>query len=270
VFGPEASGKTTLALHAIAEVHKLGQAAAFIDAEHAFDVNYARALGVNVDELLFAQPDSGEQALDITERLVESGDVQIIVVDSVAALTPKSELEGEMGAPTMGAHARLMSQALRKLVASVSRKGVILYFINQIRSKIGVIFGSPEVTTGGNALKFYASMRLDIRRRAQVKQGEGAIGNQVHIKVVKNKLAPPFKEVELDLIWGRGIDKVGDMIAVAVELAVIVKAGAHYTYDGVKISHGYNALVAELVNDHKLFAELSAKTRALAFTKPTK
>jgi recombination protein RecA len=238
VFGPESSGKTTLTLHAVAEVQKAGGVAAFIDAEHALDVAYAKKLGVNTDELLVSQPDNGEQALEIADTLVRSGAVDIIVVDSVAALVPKAEIEGEMGDSHVGLQARLMSQALRKLTANVHKSNTTLFFINQIRMKIGVMFGSPETTTGGNALKFYASQRLDIRRVGTLKQGETAVGNRVRVKVVKNKLAPPFVECEFDVIFGRGISRSGDVLDLGSELGIIEKSGAWYSCQGERIGQG--------------------------------
>jgi recombination protein RecA len=238
VFGPESSGKTTLALHAIAEVQRAGGVAAFIDAEHALDVTYARKLGVKTDELIVSQPDHGEAALEIADTLVRSGAVDLIVIDSVAALTPKAELEGEMGDQHVGLQARLMSQALRKLTATVHKSNCTLFFINQIRMKIGVMFGSPETTTGGNALKFYASQRLDIRRVGTLKQGDQAIGNRVRVKVVKNKLAPPFVECEFDILFGRGISRSGDVVDLGSELGVIEKSGAWYSCQGERIGQG--------------------------------
>jgi recombination protein RecA len=238
VYGPESSGKTTLALHAIAEVQRAGGVAAFIDAEHALDVTYARKLGVKTDELVVSQPDHGEQALEIADTLVRSGAVDLIVIDSVAALVPKAEIEGEMGDQHVGLQARLMSQALRKLTATVHKSNCTLFFINQIRMKIGVMFGSPETTTGGNALKFYASQRLDIRRVGTLKQGEQAIGNRVRVKVVKNKLAPPFVECEFDVLFGRGISRSGDVVDLGSELGVIEKSGAWYSCQGERIGQG--------------------------------
>jgi recombination protein RecA len=238
IFGPESSGKTTLALHAIAEVQKQGGAAAFIDAEHALDVTYARKLGVNLGELLISQPDTGEQALEIAEQLVRSGGCDLIVVDSVAALVPKAEIEGEMGDAHMGVQARLMSQALRKLTAVVSRNQATVMFINQIRMKIGVVFGNPETTTGGHALKFYASVRLDIRRTGQVKDGETVIGSRTRVKVVKNKVAPPFREAEFDIRYGVGVDRLGEAVDIGVERGYIEKSGAHFAIDGEHIGQG--------------------------------
>ncbi len=238
IYGPESSGKTTLALHVIAEAQKAGGSCAFIDAEHALDPGYARKLGVNVDELLISQPDAGEQALEIADTLVRSGALDVLVVDSVAALVPRAELEGEMGDSHMGLHARLMSQALRKLTASISRSNCMVIFINQIRMKIGVMFGNPETTTGGNALKFYASVRLDIRRIGQIKEKEEVVGNQTRVKVVKNKMAPPFKVVEFDIMYGEGVSKTGELIDLGVKAGVVEKSGAWFSYDGQRIGQG--------------------------------
>ncbi len=238
IFGPEASGKTTLALHVIAEAQKRGGIAVFIDAEHALDVQYAKKLGVKIDELLLAQPDTGEQALEIAEHLIRSGGVDVIVIDSVAALVPKAEIEGEMGDAHMGLQARLMSQALRKLTATISKSNTILIFVNQIRMKIGVMFGNPETTTGGNALKFYSSVRLDVRRIASIKQGQDVIGSRTKVRVVKNKVAPPFREVEFDLIHGEGISREGDVLDLAVEKNIVEKSGTWYTYKGDRIGQG--------------------------------
>jgi recombination protein RecA len=238
IFGPEASGKTTLALHIVSEAQKKGGIAAFIDAEHALDILYASRLGVKVDELLISQPDTGEQALEISEILVRSGGVDVIVIDSVAALVPKAEIEGEMGDAHMGLQARLMSQALRKLTATISKSHTIVVFVNQIRMKIGVMFGNPETTTGGNALKFYSSVRLDIRRMASIKQGQDVIGSRTKVRVVKNKVAPPFKEVEFDLIYGEGISREGDVLDLAVEKNIVEKSGTWYTYEGQRIGQG--------------------------------
>ena len=238
IYGPEASGKTTLALHVVAEAQKKGGIAAFIDAEHALDVHYAKRLGVNTDELLISQPDSGEQALEITEILVRSSAVDVIVIDSVAALVPKAEIEGEMGDAHMGLQARLMSQALRKLTATISKSHTIVVFVNQIRMKIGIMFGNPETTTGGNALKFYASVRLDVRRMAAIKQGQDVIGSRTKVRVVKNKVAPPFREVEFDLIHGEGISREGDVLDVAVEKNIVEKSGTWYAYQGQRIGQG--------------------------------
>ena len=238
IYGPEASGKTTLTLHAIAEVQKQGGVAAFIDAEHALDVTYARKLGVRTDDLLISQPDTGEQALEIADMLVRSGGIDLLVIDSVAALVPRAEIEGEMGDSHMGLQARLMSQALRKLTGTINRSGTLVIFINQIRMKIGVMFGSPETTTGGNALKFYSSVRLDIRRIAAIKDGENVIGNRTRVKVVKNKMAPPFKEVEFDIIYGEGISKEGDLLDLAANMNVIEKSGTWYTYKDERLGQG--------------------------------
>ena len=238
IYGPESSGKTTLTLHVIAEAQKKGGACAFIDAEHALDPAYARKLGVNIDELLISQPDNGEQALEIADTLVRSGAIEVLVVDSVAALVPRAELEGEMGDAQMGAHARLMSQALRKLTATISRSNCMVIFINQLRMKIGVMFGNPETTTGGNALKFYASVRLDIRKIGAIKEREEVVGNQTRVKVVKNKMAPPFKVVEFDIMYGEGISKTGELIDLGVKAGVVEKSGAWFSYDGQRIGQG--------------------------------
>ncbi|MFN7147159.1 MAG: recombinase RecA [Myxococcota bacterium] len=249
IYGPESSGKTTLTLHLIAEAQKKGGVAAFIDAEHALDVNYARALGVNVDELLISQPDTGEQALEIADTLVRSGAVDVVVVDSVAALVPKAELDGEMGDVQPGAQARLMSQALRKLTANIHKSNAAMIFINQVRMKIGVMFGSPETTTGGNALKFYASIRMDIRRIGSLKSGEEAIGNRTRVKVVKNKLAPPFRQVEFDIIYGKGINSEGELIDIGVELGLVRKSGSWFAYGDERIGQGRDKAQQYLV-DH--------------------
>ncbi|MBU6445436.1 MAG: recombinase RecA, partial [Alphaproteobacteria bacterium] len=238
IYGPESSGKTTLALHAVAEAQKKGGVAAYIDAEHALDPVYARKLGVDIDELLISQPDTGEQALEITDTLVRSGGVDIVVVDSVAALTPKAELEGEMGDQLPGLQARLMSQALRKLTGSISKSNTIVIFINQIRMKIGIMFGNPETTTGGNALKFYASVRLDIRRIGAIKDRDEVVGNQTRVKVVKNKVAPPFKQVEFDIMYGQGVSKTGELIDLGVKAGIVEKSGAWFSYDGQRIGQG--------------------------------
>jgi recombination protein RecA len=238
IYGPESSGKTTLALHAVAEAQKKGGIAAFVDAEHALDVGYARKLGVRTDDLLISQPDTGEQALEITETLVRSGAIDVLVIDSVAALVPRAELEGEMGDAHMGVQARLMSQALRKLTGTISKSSTIVIFINQIRMKIGVMFGNPETTTGGNALKFYATQRLDIRRIGAIKDGEQVIGNRTRVKVVKNKVAPPFKEVEFDIMYGVGISKEGDLLDLASNENIVEKSGAWYSFDGERIGQG--------------------------------
>ncbi|MEW5794961.1 MAG: recombinase RecA [Candidatus Zixiibacteriota bacterium] len=268
IFGPEASGKTTLALHMIAETQKLGGQAAFIDAEHALDAQYAHALGVNTEDLLVAQPDSGEQALDITETLVRSGAVDIIVIDSVAALTPRSEIEGEMGDAHMGLHARLMSQALRKLTAITSKSHTAIVFINQIRMKIGVMFGNPETTTGGNALKFYASLRLDIRRIAAIKDGQEVVGNRTRVRVVKNKVAPPFRECEFDIIYGRGVSRSGELLDMAVERNIIEKSGAWFSYEGARLGQGRENARQFIETNQQVFDEILAKVRAVPSAKP--
>ena len=259
IYGPESSGKTTLAIHAIAEAQKAGGIAAFIDAEHAFDRFYAENLGVNIDELIIAQPDSGEQALEITENLIRSGAIDIIVIDSVAALTPKSEIEGEMGDCKMGLHARLMSQALRKLTASISKTGCTCIFINQLREKIGVMFGNPETTTGGNALKFYASVRLDIRRSTQIKDGDNVVGNRTRVKVVKNKIAPPFRKAEFDIMYGLGVSKVGEIVDLGVEYNVVNKSGSWFSYGDTKLGQGRDAVKRLLGDNQELANELEAK-----------
>jgi recombination protein RecA len=241
VYGPESSGKTTLALHVVAEIQKKGGIAAYVDAEHALDPVYARKLGVDIDEMLISQPDTGEQALEITDTLVRSGGVDIVVIDSVAALTPKAELEGEMGDSLPGLQARLMSQALRKLTGSISKSNTIVLFINQIRMKIGVMFGNPETTTGGNALKFYASVRLDIRRIGAIKDRDEVVGNQTRVKVVKNKVAPPFKQVEFDIMYGQGVSKVGELVDLGVKANIVEKSGSWYSYDGSRIGQGREA-----------------------------
>ncbi|AKH37712.1 MULTISPECIES: recombinase RecA [Nitrosomonas] len=264
IYGPESSGKTTLTLQVIAEMQKMGGTAAFIDAEHALDPQYAQKIGVNIQELLISQPDNGEQALEITDMLVRSGSVDIVVVDSVAALTPRAEIEGEMGEPQMGLQARLMSQALRKLTANIKRSNTMVIFINQIRMKIGVIFGNPETTTGGNALKFYASVRLDIRRTGSIKKGEEVIGNETRVKVVKNKVAPPFKEAEFDILYGEGISRESEIIELGVLYKLIEKAGAWYSYNGEKIGQGRDN-VRDYLKEHKEMAkEIEQKIRAVA------
>ena len=258
IYGPESSGKTTLALHAIAEAQKRGGTCAFIDAEHALDPTYARKLGVDVDNLLISQPDAGEQALEIADTLVRSGAVDVLVIDSVAALVPRAELEGEMGDSHMGLHARLMSQALRKITGSVSRSNTMLIFLNQIRMKIGVMFGNPETTTGGNALKFYASIRLEIRRIGQIKDREEVVGNQTRVKVVKNKLAPPFRQVEFDIMYGEGISKVGELIDLGVKANVVEKSGAWFSHDSQRIGQGREN-AKQFLRDHKDVAEIIEK-----------
>jgi len=259
IYGPESSGKTTLAIHAIAEAQKAGGIAAIIDAEHAFDPGYATKLGVDINELLISQPDNGEQALEIADNLIRSGAVDIIVIDSVAALTPKAEIEGEMGDSKMGLQARLMSQALRKLTANINRTKTCVIFINQLREKIGVMFGNPETTTGGNALKFYASVRLDIRRIGQIKDGEEAQGNHTRVKVVKNKVAPPFKKAEFDIMYGEGISKTGEIIDLGVELNVIKKAGSWFSYGETKLGQGRESVKLVLRDNPELAQELEAK-----------
>ncbi|MBE0649054.1 MAG: recombinase RecA [Bacteroidales bacterium] len=259
IYGPESSGKTTLALHAIAEAQKTGGIAAFIDAEHAFDRFYAQKLGVDVENLLVSQPDNGEQALEITENLIRSGAIDIIVIDSVAALTPKSEIEGEMGDSKMGLQARLMSQALRKLTSTISKTATCCIFINQLREKIGVMFGNPETTTGGNALKFYASVRLDIRRQAQIKDGDEAIGNHVKVKVVKNKVAPPFRKAEFDIMFGEGISRTYEIIDLATELNIVKKSGSWFSYGETKLGQGRDAVKKILVDNPELADELEGK-----------
>ena len=261
IYGPESSGKTTLATHVIAEAQKKGGMCAFIDAEHAFDSVYAKKLGVDVDNLLISQPDYGEQALEIADRLILSGALDVVVIDSVAALVPKSELEGEMGDSKMGLHARLMSQALRKLTGTISKTNTICIFINQMREKIGVMFGNPETTTGGNALKFYASVRLDIRRMTQVKDGDEAIGNHVKVKVVKNKVAPPFRAAEFDIIFGEGISKNGEIIDMGTELGVVQKSGSWYSYNNDKLGQGRDAVKQLLVDNPELAKEIESKIR---------
>jgi recombination protein RecA len=259
IYGPESSGKTTLAIHAIAEAQKAGGIAAVIDAEHAFDPGYASKLGVDIDELLISQPDNGEQALEIADNLIRSGAVDIIVIDSVAALTPKAEIEGEMGESKMGLQARLMSQALRKLTANINKTKTCVIFINQLREKIGVMFGNPETTTGGNALKFYASVRLDIRRIGQIKEGEDAQGNHTRVKVVKNKVAPPFKKAEFDIMYGEGISRIGEIIDLGVELNIIKKAGSWFSYGETKLGQGREGVKAILRDNVELSLELEGK-----------
>jgi len=263
IFGPESSGKTTITLHAIAETQKMGGIAAFIDAEHAFDRNYAKKLGVDVDELIISQPDNGEQALEIAENLIRSGAVDIVVVDSVAALTPKSEIEGAMGDSKMGLHARLMSQALRKLTGTISKTNCTVFFINQLRDKIGMVFGNPETTTGGNALKFYASVRIDIRRAmsSAIKDGENTIGNKTKIKIVKNKVAPPFRSAEVDIMYGEGISKTGEILDFGVELDIIKKSGSWFSYGDTKLGQGRDTVKNLLRDNPELMEELEEKIK---------
>lgn len=261
IYGPESSGKTTLAIHAIAQAQKAGGIAAMIDAEHAFDRTYAKALGVNLDTLLISQPDNGEQALEIADNLIRSGAIDIVVIDSVAALTPKAEIEGEMGENKVGLQARLMSQALRKLTANISKTNTCCIFINQLREKIGVLFGNPETTTGGNALKFYASVRLDVRRTTQIKDGDEALGNRTKVKVVKNKMAPPFKKAEFDIVFGEGISKVGEIIDLGVELDIIKKSGSWFSYNDSKLAQGRESVKQLLIDNTELCDEIEAKIR---------
>lgn len=261
IYGPESSGKTTIATHIIAEAQKKGGICAIIDAEHAFDSVYAQKLGVDVDNLLISQPDYGEQGLEIADRLILSGALDVVVIDSVAALVPKGELEGEMGDSKMGLQARLMSQALRKLTATISKTNTICIFINQLREKIGVMFGNPETTTGGNALKFYASVRLDIRRMSQIKDGDEAIGNRVKVKVVKNKVAPPFKAAEFDIIFGEGISKTGEIIDMGVDMAIIQKSGSWYSYNSDRLGQGRDAVKQLLLDNPEMANEIEAKIR---------
>lgn len=261
IYGPESSGKTTLAIHAIAEVQKQGGIAAIIDAEHAFDQFYAAKLGVDIDNLLISQPDNGEQALEIADNLIRSGAIDLLVVDSVAALTPKAEIEGEMGDSQMGLQARLMSKALRKLTGSINKAKCCCIFINQLRDKIGVMFGNPETTTGGNALKFYASVRIDIRKASQIKDGEDVIGNRVKVKVVKNKVAPPFKKAEFDIMYGEGISKIGEVIDLGVELNIIKKSGSWFSYGEVKLGQGRDSVKTLLQDNPELMEELETKIK---------
>jgi len=264
IYGPEASGKTTLTIHAIAEVQKQGGIAAFIDAEHAFDSAYALSLGVDIDNLLISQPDNGEQALEIADHLISSGAVDLVVIDSVAALTPKSEIDGEMGDSKMGLHARLMSQALRKLTATINKTGCTCMFINQIRMKIGVMFGNPETTTGGNALKFYSSIRLDIRRIGAIKNGENIIGNRTRVKVVKNKVAPPFKKVEFDIMFGQGISRSGEILDKAVDLDIINKSGSWFSYNDTKLGQGRDAVKQMISDNPELCIEIEDKIKEIS------
>ncbi|MBQ2367753.1 MAG: recombinase RecA [Bacteroidaceae bacterium] len=259
IYGPESSGKTTLAIHAIAEAQKTGGIAAIIDAEHAFDRFYAQKLGVDIDNLLISQPDCGEQALEIAEQLIRSSAIDIIVIDSVAALTPKAEIEGEMGENKVGLQARLMSQALRKLTSAISKTNTTCIFINQLREKIGIMFGNPETTTGGNALKFYASVRLDIRRVTQIKEGEDAIGNQVRVKIVKNKVAPPFRKAEFDIMFGEGISRIGEIVDLGVEYGVIKKSGSFYSYNDTKLAQGRDRTKQLIADNPELAEELEAQ-----------
>jgi recombination protein RecA len=261
IYGPESSGKTTLTLHAIAESQKAGGIAAFIDAEHAFDRNYAEKLGVDIENLIISQPDNGEQALEIAENLIRSGAVDIVVIDSVAALTPKSEIEGEMGDSKMGLHARLMSQALRKMTGTISKTNCTVFFINQLRDKIGIMFGSPETTTGGNALKFYASVRLDIRRSTQIKDGENVIGNRTKVKVVKNKVAPPFKVAEFDIMYGEGVSKTGEILDLAVEFEIVKKSGSWFSYGETKLGQGRDAVKSLIKDNPEMAEELEQKIK---------
>ena len=264
IYGPESSGKTTLTLHAIAETQKAGGIAAFIDAEHAFDRFYAKNLGIDVDNLIISQPDNGEQALEIADNLVRSGAIDMVVIDSVAALTPKSEIEGEMGDSKMGLHARLMSQALRKLTGSISKTKCTMIFINQLREKIGVMFGNPETTTGGNALKFYASIRLDIRRSTQIKDSDGnVLGNKTRVKVVKNKVAPPFRLAEFDIMYGQGVSKVGEILDVAVEHEIVKKSGSWFSYEDTKLGQGRDAVKQMIKDNPELMDELEAKIKVV-------
>ena len=267
IYGPESSGKTTLAIHAIAEAQKMGGIAAFIDAEHAFDSFYAQKLGVDVDNLLISQPDNGEQALEIADSLIRSSAIDIIVIDSVAALTPKAEIEGDMGDSKMGLQARLMSQALRKLTSSIAKTKTVCIFINQLRDKIGVVYGNPETTTGGNALKFYASVRMDIRRVSVIKDGEEQLGTRTRVKVVKNKVAPPFKKAEFDIMFGEGLSRLGEIIDIGVDSGIIKKAGSWFSYGDRKIGQGRDAVKEALTNDAQLREEIEAKVREIVKTR---
>ena len=263
IYGPESSGKTTLTLHAIAEAQKAGGIAAFIDAEHAFDRNYAQKLNVNIEDLIISQPDNGEQALEIAENLIRSGAIDIVVIDSVAALTPKSEIEGEMGDSKMGLHARLMSQALRKLTGTISKTNCTVFFINQLREKIGVMFRNPETTIGGNALKFYASVRLDIRRSSQIKDGDNVIGNRTKVKVVKNKVAPPFKTAEFDIMYGEGVSKTGEILDLVVEFEIIKKSGSWFSYGDTRLGQGRDAVKIMIKDNPELADELEMKIKTM-------
>jgi len=265
IYGPESSGKTTLSMHAIAQVQKRGGIAAFVDAEHAFDKNYADKLGIDTDNLLISQPDDGEQALEIADALIRSGAIDIIVIDSVAALVPKAEIEGDMGDSKMGLQARLMSQALRKLTGTISKTGCICIFINQLREKIGVMFGNPETTTGGNALKFYASVRLDIRRIGQIKEGNDIIGNRTKVKIAKNKVAPPFRTVEFDIIYGQGISKVGEIVDIGVEMEIIKKSGSWFSYNDTKLGQGREAVKQLFLDNPEMADEIENKIKDKAF-----
>lgn len=265
IYGPESSGKTTLSMHAIAECQKRGGIAAFVDAEHAFDKTYAEKLGIDVDNLLISQPDDGEQALEIADALIRSGAIDIIVIDSVAALVPKAEIEGDMGDSKMGLQARLMSQALRKLTGTINKTGCVCIFINQLREKIGVMFGNPETTTGGNALKFYASVRLDIRRIGQLKEGNDIVGNRTKVKIAKNKVAPPFRTVEFDIIYGEGVSKVGEIVDLGVEMEIVKKSGSWFSYNDTKLGQGREAVKQLLADNPELAQEIEAKVKERAF-----